>query len=136
MNYPKVYANPPLLEQIMSNLFSNALKFRRGNARPEISIHSTLTETPEERGREFVRITVSDNGIGIDARDTERIFGIFQKLHKPSEYPGTGMGLAIVKRAVELMNGQVGVYSQPGQGSSFWISLPLAIEQPEQARLF
>jgi len=136
MDYPKVYANPPLLEQIMANLLSNALKFRRGSVRPEISVHCTVAGAAEENGHEFVRITVSDNGIGIDERDTDRIFGIFQKLHKPAEYPGTGMGLAIVKRAVELMNGQVGVYSQPGQGSSFWISLPRATEAPEQPRLF
>ena len=79
-----------------------------------------------KRGNDFLRITISDNGIGIEPGQEDRIFGVFQKLHKPSEYPGTGMGLAIVKRAVELMNGRVGLFSQPDQGSSFWIELPSA----------
>ena len=133
MDYPRVYANPPLVEQVMANLISNAIKFRRRNVRPEISVHSTVVHQERKRGNDFLRITISDNGIGIEPGQEDRIFGVFQKLHKPSEYPGTGMGLAIVKRAVELMNGQVGVYSHPGQGSSFWVSLPVSSEatQPD-----
>lgn len=75
---------------------------------------------------EFVRITVTDNGIGMPSHAITRMFGMFQKFHRPEEYAGTGIGLAVVKRAVQLMNGRVGVFSEPNQGSSFWIELPFA----------
>lgn len=74
----------------------------------------------------IVRLTVTDNGIGIPPGAAKRLFGMFQKLHRPEEYAGTGIGLAVVKRAVELMNGRVGLFSHPGHGSSFWIELPAA----------
>ena len=73
-----------------------------------------------------MRITVTDNGIGMPSHATARMFGMFQKFHRPEEYAGTGLGLAVVKRAVELMNGRVGVFSEPNHGSSFWIELPSA----------
>jgi signal transduction histidine kinase len=69
---------------------------------------------------------VSDEGIGIPATDQDRIFKIFERLHGQSAYPGTGIGLAVVKRAVERMNGRVWVESHPGQGSRFHVALPLS----------
>jgi len=111
------------------------LKFAKPNTRPEISISAIQTEDtqvgravpaePHPSGR-FVRVTVTDNGIGIAPEFVTRMFGMFQKLHRNEQYAGTGIGLAVVKRAVELMNGRAGVFSHPNQGSSFWIELPAA----------
>jgi len=143
MTFPLVTGNPYLLEQVFTNLIGNALKFVPAGARPEISISATQIEVgrgvegrtpvPEPSAPTSdlrppisgaVRITVTDNGIGISALGLERLFGMFQKLHSNDEYPGTGIGLAVVKRAAELMNGRVGVFSEPNHGSSFWIELP------------
>jgi signal transduction histidine kinase len=121
-NFPRVLAHPALLSQAIENLLVNALKFTRSDVRPEISVYG------EERD-ERVRIIVEDNGVGIDPEYQGKIFGVFQRAHSADEYPGTGIGLAIVKRAVELMDGRVGVESAPGKGSRFWIELPKATEQ-------
>jgi len=72
-----------------------------------------------------VRLWVEDQGIGIAPEHQERIFRAFERLHPHDEYPGTGIGLAIVRRAAERMGGRAGVESQPGEGSRFWIELPL-----------
>jgi signal transduction histidine kinase len=71
-----------------------------------------------------VRLYVEDQGIGIAPEDQHRIFGIFQRVHSHEQYEGTGIGLAIVQKAVERMGGTVGVESVPGQGSRFWLQLP------------
>ena len=71
-----------------------------------------------------VRLWFEDNGIGIAKHMQERLFGIFQQLHRPGTYPGTGIGLAIVRKAAERMKGTVGVESEPGKGSRFWLQLP------------
>ena len=71
-----------------------------------------------------VRIRVQDNGIGIPREYHERLFRIFERLNPAETYPGTGVGLAIVKKAVEQMKGRLGLESEPGRGSTFWIELP------------
>jgi len=71
-----------------------------------------------------VRLWVEDNGIGIEPQDMEKLFGMFQRLHSAKTYPGTGMGLAIVKKAVQRMGGELGVESEVGKGSKFWVELP------------
>jgi signal transduction histidine kinase len=67
---------------------------------------------------------VEDNGIGIAKEHQERIFGVFERLHRPEAYPGTGIGLAIVRKAMERMGGRAGVESEPGRGSRFYLELP------------
>lgn len=114
---PPVQANVAALTQCLSNLLDNAVKFVPPGAVPQVTIRA---ETRDGQ----VRIWIEDNGIGIDPEDFHRIFGIFNKLHPPELYDGTGIGLSIVRKSVAKMGGQVGVESAPGQGSRFWIQLP------------
>jgi len=116
---PIILGNERLLEQILTNLLSNALKFVPPGVTPQVSLHT------ESHGS-MVRLWVEDNGIGLDAQYCERIFQLFQRLHTVEVFPGTGVGLAIVKRAAEHMGGRVGVESGVGRGSRFWIELPEA----------
>jgi PAS domain S-box-containing protein len=120
----RVQAHPTLFMQALENLVSNALKFVAPDTAPRVVIDTRRI------GDDRVRISVRDNGIGIDPAWQEKIFGVFQRGHSQSEYPGTGIGLAVVKRIVELMDGKVGLVSSPGQGSTFWIELPLAPKEP------
>jgi signal transduction histidine kinase len=117
--FPAVLAHPGSLDLVIFNLVSNAVKFVSPGTPPQIRIFS------QEKG-ERVRLWVEDNGIGIAPQHQERIFGVFQQLHVTSEFSGTGIGLAIVKRVIERMGGGVGVESEPGEGSRFWIELKLA----------
>jgi PAS domain S-box-containing protein len=112
-----VRADPVLLSQVFSNLLSNALKFVPTGMTPQVRILG-------ERQQGIERIWIEDNGIGIDPRYRERLFRLFERLD--SDYPGTGIGLAIVKRAVERMGGRVGFEPSRERGSRFWIELPTA----------
>jgi signal transduction histidine kinase len=103
--------------QCLTNLLSNAVKFVAPGVTPQVRVYSEPVDGQ-------VRLWVEDNGIGIDAAGQERLFKIFQRLHPQTEYEGTGIGLAIVRKAVERMGGKVGVKSQAGNGSKFWIQLP------------
>ena len=103
----------------LTNLVSNAIKFVPAGVEPTANIRA---ET--QNGR--VRLWVEDNGIGIAPDLHPKLFQVFERLVKPEEYPGTGIGLAIVRKAVERMGGEVGLESQPGRGSRFWIDLPRA----------
>jgi len=112
-----VAANPVLLGQAVMNLLSNALKFVRPGMPPEVRVK---VEPQGDR----VRLSVQDKGIGVAREHVARIFGLFQRLNRLEDYPGTGIGLALVRRAVERMGGSVGVASTPGSGSTFWIEFP------------
>jgi PAS domain S-box-containing protein len=109
-----VRANVAYLTQAVSNLLYNAVKFVPAGRTPVVLI---WTEAAGNR----VRLLVQDNGIGISPEDQPRIFGMFERLH--AHYEGTGIGLAIVRKAMERMRGQVGVRSESGQGATFWLEL-------------
>jgi PAS domain S-box-containing protein len=112
----KVLGHFSTLVQVIGNLFSNAIKFVPQNRTPIVHISS-------EQVPAGARIKVRDNGIGVEPEHYERIFRVFERLHSSEAYPGTGIGLAIVAKAVERMGGRVGVESKVGHGSEFWIEL-------------
>jgi len=112
----RVLAHRAVLGQIVGNLLTNALKFTRPEAPPRVRIHA-------ERALGRVRLWVEDNGIGIAAEHRERIFRAFERLHGLQQYPGTGIGLAIVQKGALRLGGQAGVESEPGTGSRFWVDL-------------
>jgi PAS domain S-box-containing protein len=115
-----VLGNRPTLELIISNLLSNALKFVPANTKPMVSVWS-------ERSEGRIKLYVKDNGIGVPPEHAERIFKVFERLHGLDSYPGTGMGLAIVQKAVQRLGGSVGlVASNQSEGSIFWMELPAA----------
>ncbi|HWI57611.1 MAG TPA: HAMP domain-containing sensor histidine kinase, partial [Bacillota bacterium] len=117
---PLVQGNEAALTQCFSNLLDNAVKFVRPGEVPQIEITGE-----QSHGR--ARILVADNGIGIPRELHERMFGIFQRGGNAGE--GTGIGLAIVRKAAERMGGKAGVESEPGRGSRFWVELPLAFAE-------
>lgn len=113
---PDIYGEESLLRQIFSNLIENAINYRRKEVPLEIRIDS------EKDDRGYV-IKISDNGIGIPAEYYDKIFNVFQRLHNDDEYPGTGIGLSTVRKALGMMNGTIRVESTVGEGSTFIINL-------------
>jgi PAS domain S-box-containing protein len=113
---PTVFADSTQLIQLFQNLVGNAIKYSSDTPRIHISA--------ERKDREWL-FRVSDNGIGIDPRQFDRIFQIFQRLHTSEEYTGTGIGLATCKKIVERLGGHIWVESKPDEGSTFFFSLPL-----------
>jgi signal transduction histidine kinase len=124
-SFPIINGNESALTQCFSNLIGNAVKFVSPGITPHVRIWA-------ESSGSRVRFSVKDNGIGIEKAAHERIFDIFFRLDP--RYEGTGIGLAIVKKAVERMAGTLGVQSEPGNGSTFWIELPLANDEPRTDR--
>ncbi len=115
--WPSIDTNPTFLRQIFQNLILNAIKFNRSaDKRVEIDWRPV--------GREGYEFCVRDNGIGIQTRYHEQIFHVFQRLHTRDEYEGTGIGLAIVKKAASKLQGTISIKSEFGKGSSFYITLP------------
>jgi signal transduction histidine kinase len=116
---PEVWADNTQMVQLFQNLVGNAIKFR-GTEPPVVSVQA------EKKGVDWL-FSVKDNGIGIASEYAESIFAVFQRLHARTEYPGSGIGLAICKKIVERYGGKIWVESQPGLGSAFYFTLPLKI---------
>jgi PAS domain S-box-containing protein len=114
---PPVLADETQLIQLFQNLIGNAIKYK-GTEVPMIHVCAV------RNGAERWQFSVEDNGMGIDAQYFERIFGMFQRLHKRDEFAGTGIGLAICKKIVERHGGNISIESQPGHGSTFFFSMP------------
>jgi light-regulated signal transduction histidine kinase (bacteriophytochrome) len=114
---PVLRGDPRQLTQLFQNLIGNALKFRKPGQPPEIHVRA-------DREGGCWRISVRDNGIGLDPRFSERVFTIFQRLHTRDEYEGTGLGLAICKKIVERHGGRIWVESRAGEGAAFFFTLP------------
>jgi light-regulated signal transduction histidine kinase (bacteriophytochrome) len=115
---PSVLGDLSRVEQIFGNLIANGMKFNRSEG-PAVTVG--VNEIDDGAVTFFVR----DNGIGIDPQYHDKIFGVFQRLHRREEYDGTGAGLAIVKRAAEALGGRVWLDSAPDAGATFFVSLPL-----------
>lgn len=113
---PDVMGNPALLRLALEQLVSNALEFTKPGVPPRVRIYSEVHDSR-------VRLIIQDNGVGIPPEYHDRIFGVFHRLHKTEDHPGVGIGLSLARRATERMGGIVGLASEPGSGSRFWIEL-------------
>ncbi len=123
---PEVKGDPVQLRQLFQNLLSNALKYSKEDMAPVVSISSEIVQK-EINGvtGSYHKIEITDKGIGFEQQEAERIFKVFQRLHGRSEYPGTGIGLAIVQKVVENHNGSITAESKPGKGATFRVYLPV-----------
>ncbi len=129
---PTIMGNATQLRQLLQNLITNALKFTKPDEPPQVRVAATLMsadQLPQPRpvpGQDkWVALSVTDEGIGFEASYQDRIFELFQRLHGRSQYPGTGIGLAVVKKVVENHRGLITAYSQPGAGATFTVYLPM-----------
>ncbi len=113
---PQIYADYSQLVRVFQNLIGNAIKYRSQKT-PEIDISTT------KKDQNWL-FSVKDNGIGIQSKYSEQVFQIFKRLHTQDEYEGTGIGLAITKKIIELHQGQIWYDSQPGNGSTFHFTIP------------
>lgn len=124
-NLPTVMGDASQLAQLLENLIGNGLKYNQSTP-PSVHISAV------SRNKQWI-ISVQDNGIGIDAKYHDRIFEIFRRLHDNQHYPGTGIGLAVCRRVVHRHGGRIWLESQPGQGSTFFFSLPIDHKGPTNA---
>jgi len=124
------------MQQLFQNLIGNALKFRKPDLPPRLQIAGRLIPGfhDEEGSPSLYELRFADNGIGFDEKYLDRIFQVFQRLHGRSEYEGTGIGLAICRKIVERHGGSITAHSQPDQGATFIVTLPL-VPTVEQERV-
>lgn len=126
---PTIEAEPVQMRQLLQNLIGNALKFRRPEVPPVVTVSSRLLEgdeakLPDSKASKVYELQVADNGIGFDEKYLDRIFTPFQRLHSRNDYEGTGMGLAVCRKIVERHGGTITARSAVGQGTAFIIVLP------------
>jgi signal transduction histidine kinase len=117
------------MRQLFLNLLSNALKFQPPDALPVVKIQARTYNLAS--GEEMCELIVVDNGIGFEERYLEKIFAVFQRLHGRTEYEGTGVGLAVCRRITDRHHGTITAKSEPGQGSTFIVTLPLRHSTPD-----
>ena len=137
---PTIEADPMQMRQLLQNLIGNALKFHEPGAKPVVQIAGKIRNGEKESGdttlrrrqaggdnavEPFCELTVQDNGIGFDEKYLDRIFAVFQRLHGRQEYEGTGIGLAVCRRILDRHRGSITAKSKPGEGATFYVTLPL-----------
>lgn len=122
---PMIRSDATLVSVILANLIDNALTYKRAGAKHRVEVRCTEADAT-------ATLEVTDNGIGIPAEYREKIFAVFQRLHGQDEYPGTGIGLALVKKAVDLLDGKIVLRSEVGKGSTFSVELPVQSIQDTQ----
>ncbi|MDB5272319.1 MAG: hypothetical protein JWO58_686 [Chitinophagaceae bacterium] len=115
---PDVYGDPTMLGQVWQNLISNALKYSSKNELIIVTINGRTDQ-------QTVQYSIQDNGVGFDEKYKDKLFGVFQRLHRTEEFEGTGVGLAIVNRIIQKHSGSIQVNSELGKGTTFAFSLPL-----------
>ncbi|RZJ57971.1 MAG: PAS domain-containing sensor histidine kinase, partial [Flavobacterium sp.] len=127
---PKIQGSKVQMRQLFANLITNAIKYSREDVEPQISIGYELVEEKDGQGKkiQFHKITLTDNGIGMEKSHLSKIFTIFQRLHLRTEYSGNGIGLAICKKIMENHSGKIEVQSETGIGSSFSLYFPTIIK--------
>ncbi|MDJ0736787.1 MAG: PAS domain-containing protein [Nostocaceae cyanobacterium] len=124
---PTINADPIQMRQLLQNLIGNALKFHRQEVPPVVKVYSQDCKFQSDplATVEFCQLVVEDNGIGFDEKYGDRIFNVFQRLHGRSEYEGTGIGLAICRKIAERHHGSITASSEPGEGATFTVTLPI-----------
>ncbi|NQD35677.1 PAS domain-containing protein [Permianibacter sp. IMCC34836] len=121
---PTVNADRVLLRQVLQNLIDNALKYSQRNPQSLLAIHETSADADVENGAAEWVFEVADNGVGFDSQQATELFTLFHRLHPASEFPGTGVGLALCAKIIALHGGRIWAESAPGQGARFFFSLP------------
>lgn len=135
---PMIDGDPLQIRQLFQNLISNALKFQRPNVPPVVNISGKVLDAQErvvpgtDPGGKVCQILIQDNGIGFDQKYAERIFVVFQRLHARSEFEGTGIGLAVVRKIIDRHGGDIVARSAEGEGATFIVTLPLRQRMKEQ----
>jgi len=127
---PKIDADPMQMRQLLQNLIGNALKFHPPEGKPRVQVRSEIIDGGWDGP--LCQLTIQDNGIGFDEKYLDRIFAVFQRLHGRQEYEGTGIGLAVCRRIVDRHKGRITAKSQPGQGATFIIQLPVRARTPDR----
>jgi light-regulated signal transduction histidine kinase (bacteriophytochrome) len=122
---PRVFGDAAMLSQVWVNLISNAVKYSSKSGQPRIVIGSQMDASASH----YV-FSVQDNGVGFDMQYVSKLFGVFQRLHNPADFEGTGIGLANVQRIIHRHGGRVWAEGRPGAGATFYFSIPVTVVTP------